>query len=38
MTLKALIVDDEARNCRLLEVFINAEGYQALLANSGTRR
>lgn len=32
-----LIVDDEARNCRLLDAILQAEGYQTLLATSGTQ-
>lgn len=30
-----LIVDDEVRNRRLLEVFVQADGYQTLVAGSG---
>lgn len=34
---KVLIVDDEPRNVRLLEIFLQAEGYEALQATSGAQ-
>lgn len=35
--IKVLIVDDEARNCRLLDTILQATGYQTLLATSGVQ-